>query len=168
MIRLPFRIALVVLLTGAGAVPLLGQAPPAILTVMGQNGAARTLSFTDLQALPQTDIVTVNKDSSRTTFRGPTLRSLMTLVGAPAGHALRGPSMLLAVVAEAADGYRVAYMLAEIDEQFGARQAIVALTQDGGPLPATEGPLRVVMAGEEHRARWIRQLQRLRLVPVVQ
>jgi hypothetical protein len=92
----------------------------------------------------------------------------MTLVGAPAGPALRGPSILLAVVAEAADGYRAAYMLAEIDEQFGARQAILALSQDGAPLPVADGPLRVVLAGENHRARWIRQAQRLRLIPVGQ
>jgi DMSO/TMAO reductase YedYZ molybdopterin-dependent catalytic subunit len=99
-------------------------------------------------------------------FRGPTQRALMTLVGAPAGHALRGPSMLLAVLAEAADNYKVAYMLAEIDEQFGAKTAILALTQDGHALPARDGPLRIVVAGEEHHARWIRQVVRLRLVRV--
>jgi hypothetical protein len=165
MIRL---LPLVLLFTtpAAGFVP--AQAGSVALTLIGQSGVSKTLSVGDLQALPQIDIVTVNKDSSRTTFRGPTLRSLMTLVGAPRGHELRGPGLLLAVVAEAADGYRVGYMLAELDEQFGARQAIVALSQNGVALPATDGPMRVVMPGEEHRARWIRQVVRLRLVPLVQ
>lgn len=167
MFQLAFRLPLVVLLTIPSAI-IQAQAAPVTLTLIGQGGIQKTLSFTDLQALPQVDVVTVTKDSSRTTFRGPTLRSLMTLVGAPEGHALRGPNMLLAVVAEAGDGYRAAYMLAEIDEQFGARQAILALTQNGVALPAAEGPLRVVLPGEEHRARWIRQVVRFRLVPVVQ
>ena len=74
--------------------------------------------------------------------------------------------MLLAVVAEASDGYRVGFMLAELDEQFGARAAILALTQDGHPLPARDGPLRVVVPGEQHHARWARQIIRLRLVRV--
>lgn len=88
----------------------------------------------------------------------------MTRGGAPAGHDLRGPAMTLAILAEAADNYRVGYMLAEIDEQFGAKSAIVAITQNGLPLPPRDGPFRVIVAGEEHRARWIRQLTVLRLV----
>jgi NAD/NADP transhydrogenase beta subunit len=90
----------------------------------------------------------------------------MTLVGAPAGHALRGPNMLLVVVAEASDSYKVVYTLAELDEQFGGHNAIVAISNDGNPLAADEGPFRVAMPGEEHRARWIRQVVRLRLVRV--
>jgi hypothetical protein len=167
MARFAFRLPLALLLTGLSPASLHGQASSVALSLIGAGGTAKTLSFADLQALPQIDVVVVNKDSSRTTFRGPTLRSLMTLVGAPAGHELRGPSMLLAVVAEAADSYRVAYMLAEIDEQFGVRQAIVAVTQDRAPLSATDGPLRIILAGEDHRARWIRQVVRLRLVPVI-
>lgn len=74
--------------------------------------------------------------------------------------------MLIAILAEASDGYRAAYMLAEVDEGFGNRNGILALTQDGEPLSPKDGPYRVVMPGEEHRARWIRMVQRLRLVRV--
>jgi hypothetical protein len=88
----------------------------------------------------------------------------MSQVGAPAGGALRGPAMTLAILAEAADKYQVAYTPAEIDEQFGGRSVIVALAANGKPLSAQEGPLRIVVAGEEHPARWIRQLTSLTLV----
>lgn len=74
--------------------------------------------------------------------------------------------MLLAVLAEAADGYTVAYMLADLDKQFGARTAIVAVSQDGHALSARDGPLRIIVAGEEHHARLVRQVLRLRLVRV--
>ena len=131
---------------------------------MGEDGTSQTLTMAELSALLQTEIVVEEPDGSKVAFRGPTLRALMTLVGAPTGRALRGPAMLLAVLAEARDGYRAGYMLSEIDEQFGARTAIVALTQNGSPLPAGQGPLRIIVPGEEHRARWVRQLTRLRLV----
>lgn len=154
------------LVAGIAARPAGAQAGSAVLTLIGETGTAKTLTMTELAALPQNDVMVREPDSSTAVFRGPTVRALMTLVGAPTGHALRGPSMLLAVLAEAADGYRVAYMLADLDEQFGARLAIVALSQDGRPLPDRDGPLRIVVAGEPHHARWIRQVLRLRLVRV--
>jgi hypothetical protein len=74
--------------------------------------------------------------------------------------------MLIAIAAEASDGYRAAYMLAEVDEGFGNKNAILALTQNGGALPEKDGPFRMVMPGEEHRARWIRMVHCIRLVRV--
>jgi DMSO/TMAO reductase YedYZ molybdopterin-dependent catalytic subunit len=162
--RLPVGLLLpgfLVCVTGPSAYP---QDSGPALTLVGDSGQTKSLSLTDLTALPQSEIREVTRDSATIVFRGPTLRALMTLVGAPAGHALRGVNMALVVVAEARDGYKVAYALAELDEQFGARTAILALTQNGTKLPATEGPLRVIISGEQHHARWIRQVVRLRLV----
>ncbi len=163
--RLSSALLIPVLFTGVHAQPAT-QAAGGTLTLVGQGDTTRTLTAAELAALPQTEVVVREADGATIVFHGPTLRALMTLVGAPAGHALRGPSMLLAVLAEAADNYKVAYMLAELDEQFGAKTAILALTQDGHALPARDGPLRIVVAGEEHHARWIRQVVRLRLVRV--
>jgi hypothetical protein len=141
------------------------QASPALILV-GENGTPKAFSMAELSALPQVEIQEREADSSKVVFRGPALRALVTLVGAPTGRALRGPAMTLAVLAEATDGYKVGYMLSEIDEQFGARNVIVALTQNGQALAGTDGPLRIIVAGEEHKARWVRQLTRLRLVRI--
>lgn len=162
--RFPFKFLFAVLVLLGIWVPAQAQGPGPALTLIGDSGRTKSLTSAELAALPQVEVREVAKDSSRIVFRGPTIRDLMTLVGAPTGHALRGPSMLLVVIAEASDGYKVAYALFELDEQFGARTAILALTQNDGPLPASEGPLRVVVAGEQHHARWIRQVVRLRLV----
>jgi hypothetical protein len=140
--QLRLALPLASLAVGAAA----AQVAPAALELIGEDGASKTLTMADLAGLPQTDVIVTEPNGAKIVFRGPTLRALMTLVGAPTGHALRGPSMLLAVLAEAADGYRVAYMLAEVDEQFGARTAILALTQNEHPLPPRDGPLRVVVA----------------------
>lgn len=142
--------------------PLLAQS----LDLIGEKGVTKTLSAAELAALPQSEVTSTEKDGARVVFRGPTLRSLVNLVGAPMGHEFRGPNMLLAILATATDGYRAAYMLAEVDEGFGNRNAILAVTQDGAALPAKDGPYRVVMPGEEHRARWIRMVRTLSLVRV--
>lgn len=144
-----------------------GQAQSALgLTVSVDGAATRTFSAAELAAMPQVDVVTTGRDSGRVVFRGPSLRSLLIAAGAPTGHELRGPNMLLAVLAEARDGYKTAYMLAELDEQFGARIGILALTQDGKAIPDADAPYRIVMAGDEHRARWIRQVIKLRVFKV--
>lgn len=140
------------------------RAQEAALRLVSLSGQVTTLQRDRLAALPQLEIRAPGRGDSVSVFRGPGLRALLALAGAPAGHEFRGPNMTLVVIAEAADGYRVAYSLAELDEQFGARPAIVALTRDGNPLSAAEGPLQVVVAGEQHHARWIRQLVVLRLV----
>ncbi|MGQ0641756.1 MAG: molybdopterin-dependent oxidoreductase [Gemmatimonadaceae bacterium] len=142
------------------------QPTPGTLTLIGLDGTTKSLGVGELQGLPQVE-VSDSGASGKVRFRGPTVRSLVSLVGAPEGRALRGPSMLIVVVAEASDGYKVAYTLSELDEQFGGRTAIVAVTADGQPLNAESGPLRLAMGGEgQHRARWIRQLKTLRLVRV--
>lgn len=136
------------------------------LELIGEKGVTKTLSVAELGALPQSEVTVTEKEGASVVFRGPTLRSLVNLVGAPTGHEFRGPNMLLAILATATDGYRAAYMLAEVDEGFGNKSAILAISQDGAALPAKEGPFRVVMPGEEHRARWIRMVKSLSLVRV--
>ena len=136
------------------------------LELVGEKGVTKTLSAAELAALPQSEVTVTEKEGARVVFRGPTLRSLVNLVGAPSGHEFGGPNMLLTILATATDGYRAAYMLAEVDEGFGNKNAILAISQDGAALPAKDGPYRVVMPGEEHRARWIRMVRSLGLVRV--
>ncbi len=141
-------------------------APARSIELRGEHGASKAFTMAELAALPQSEVSVTEKDGAKLVFRGPTLRSLVTLVGAPTGHSFRGPNILIAIVAEASDGYKGAYMLAEVDEGFGNKNAVLALTQDGNPLPARDGPLRVIVPGEEHRARWIRMVQRTSLTRV--
>lgn len=157
------RLAAALLAAAVFTLPVAAQPAPT-LAVAGEGGTSRVYTVAELSALRQIEAIVEENSGSRTVFRGPSIRELMTRQGAPSGPALRGRAMLLAVVAEASDGYRAGYMLSEIDEQFGGRVAIVALTQDGQPLPARDGPLRVVVPEDRHRARWVRQLVRLRLV----
>jgi hypothetical protein len=158
------RFILALLLLSLPLVSAASQQPD--LELVAEDGRVTRISVMELASLPQVTVASVDRDSTPIALTGPSFRSLLDLVGAPGGHDLRGPRLMLAVVAEAADGYRVLFTLAEVDPAFGGTTAIVALAQDGGPLPAAEGPMRVVVAGDQHFSRWVRQVVRLRVLRV--
>lgn len=70
------------------------------------------------------------------------------------------------VVAEAGDGYRVVFSLAELDSDFVDSEVIVADTLDGAPLGTKQGPFKIVAPHEKRPARWIRMLKSLTVVKV--
>lgn len=68
------------------------------------------------------------------------------------------------VVAEAEDGYRVVFALAELDSGFLDSQVLVADTMDGVPLGPKLGPFRLVAPHERRPARWVRMLKTITVV----
>jgi DMSO/TMAO reductase YedYZ molybdopterin-dependent catalytic subunit len=65
------------------------------------------------------------------------------------------------LVAEASDGYRVAFALAELDPGTGDTQVLLAHRMNGAALDGEVGPLRLVVPKDKRPARWIRQLSTL-------
>ncbi len=119
----------------------------------------------DLAGLPrQTATLTVHGRSQNCS--GVPLAALTARAGLPAGEALRGPALATVVIADAADGYRVVFTLAELDATLGNKPVLVADRCDGRPLAAGDGPLRLVVPGEARGARSLRRLERLQAVPV--
>ncbi len=155
----------VALLALAAAAPAAAQSQ-ASLQLVAESGAITELSLDSLRAMPQVELRGRIHDGPELVFRGPALDAVLALAGAPQGHDLRGPALRLVVLAEARDGYAVVYSLAELSPGLGGRRGIVAVEQDGKPLGDTDGPLRIVLEGEGRPARWIRQLERLRIVRV--
>lgn len=99
-------------------------------------------------------------------FEGVSLASLLSLAGVQLGDKLRGTRLTEVLLVEAADGYKVAFALAEVDPAFAVRDIIVANKRDGKPLDAKEGPFRIVAPGDKRPARWVRQVTALRLIAV--
>ena len=62
------------------------------------------------------------------------------------------------VVVGATDGYRVAFGLAELDPDFSDHIVLIADTQDGAPLSAREGPYQLIVPGDKHAQRWVRNV----------
>ena len=67
-------------------------------------------------------------------------------------------------LAEAADGYRMVFSLAELDAGIADSGVIVADTMDGTPLGDKLGPFRLVAPHEKRPARWVRMLRSITVV----
>ena len=99
-------------------------------------------------------------------YSGVLVRDILGLVGAPFGEALRGKALSLVVRITANDNYTVVFALAEFDPGFSDRSTILADHQDGQPLPDNAAPFRVVIPGDSHPGRWIRQVKSIEVIPV--
>jgi DMSO/TMAO reductase YedYZ molybdopterin-dependent catalytic subunit len=110
--------------------------------------------------MPRKTLSVVNPhDKKKETYEGVLLEDLLTKAGVPQGEQLRGTSMATYVIAEATDGYRVVFSLAELDSGILESEVIVADTVDGAPLSAQQGPFRLVAPHEKRPARWVRMLK---------
>jgi len=135
------------------------------LRVIDQEGHATTLTSAQLARLPRAT-VSVQEHEAAAQFEGVALAAVLSSAGIQLGDKLRGPGMAEVLLAEAADGYKVAFALAEVDPAFATREIILADKRDGKPLDAREGPFRIVAPGDKRPARWIRQLTTLRIIVV--
>ena len=138
------------------------SAAPASLTLVGLDGRARSVSPADFARLTRHD-TTVSAHEVSGRYSGVALTDLLALVNAPLSDSLRGRSLATYVIAEASDGYRVLFSIAELDAKFTDRVVILADRKDGQPLSAAEGPYRLIVPGEKRPARWARQVIRISL-----
>jgi len=143
------------------------QAPAAagsdapILVVKGEVKQELRLSSADFKTMTRTKVTAKDHDGVSREYEGVTLQSLLTKAGVPQGHEIRGKSMTLVVAADASDGYRAVFSLAELDGDFAGVQAMVADLEDGKPMDAQHGPLRLVVPGDKRQGRWVRMLKSL-------
>ena len=115
--------------------------------------------------MPRTTLHVTNTHENKTeTYEGVLLEELLRRAGASLGEKLRGPLMTSYVIAEAEDGYRVVFALAELDSAFLDSQVLVADTVDGAPIGPKLGPFRLVAPYEKRPARWVRMLKSITVV----
>jgi DMSO/TMAO reductase YedYZ molybdopterin-dependent catalytic subunit len=135
----------------------------ALLRIVGVDGAELRVTAEDWAKLPRATVKAVDHGGAQVTFEGVAARALLKLASAPSGHALRGPRLSLYVLAEASDGYKALYALAEFDADFTDGVILIADRKNGEALGPKEGPLRMVVPWEKRQARWVRELIVLRL-----
>jgi hypothetical protein len=126
-----------------------------------------SLDASELGKLPVTE-VDASDHQTKHRYSGVLVRDILVLVGAPLGDGLRGKALSLVVRITANDNYTVVFALAEFDPGFSDRSIILADQQDGQPLPDNAAPFRVVVPGDSHPARWIRQVKSIEIIPLDQ
>jgi DMSO/TMAO reductase YedYZ molybdopterin-dependent catalytic subunit len=150
---------------GHTAAQTVAQAPvPAaddgvVLVVKGAVKQELRLTAADLKTLARTKVTAKDHDGAAHEYEGVALQALLGKAGTPQTSEMRGKNMTLVVIAEASDGYRALFSLAELDADFAGAQVLVADTADGKPLGAQQGPLRLVVPGDKRQARWVRMLK---------
>jgi DMSO/TMAO reductase YedYZ molybdopterin-dependent catalytic subunit len=137
------------------------------LRVGGAVPTPLVLTLADLKKMPRKTLSVVNPhDQKKEMYEGVLLEDLLQKAGVAHGEQLRGAAMATYVLAEAEDGYRVVFSLAELDSGMVDSDVIVADTMDGAPLAAKQGPFRLVAPHEKRPARWVRMLKSITVVSV--
>ena len=158
-------ISLALIAARAGA-PFAQTVPAtAELRIGGAVSTPLVLTLADLKNMPRKKLTVVNPHDKKTeAYEGVLLEELLRKAGVPQGESLRGPSMATYVLAEAADGYKVVFSLAELDSGILDSEVIVADTMDGAPLGDKQGPFQIVAPHEKRPARWVRMLKSITVV----
>ena len=140
-------------------------APAAELRINGAVATPLVLTVSDLKSMPRKRLSVFNAhDKKQEIYEGVLLEELLRRAGLPQGEQLRGASMATYILAEAEDGYRVIFSLAELDSGILESEVIVADTMDGAPMGAKVGPFRLVAPHEKRPARWVRMLKTITVV----
>lgn len=142
-------------------------APPSIsTTVSGIASASHTLTAADLAALPRLTLRVADKTGQKHRYSGFALSEVLRLAQAPQGKVVHGPVAAYALLVGGADGYQALFALPEADTYFTSQTILLADQRDGQPLPPDQGPYQVVVPGDKHPTRWVRQVTSLRVSPV--
>jgi DMSO/TMAO reductase YedYZ molybdopterin-dependent catalytic subunit len=135
------------------------------LRIEGDVSTPLVLTVADLKKMPRKALSVVNSHDKKTeTYEGVLLEELLNKAGVAQGAELRGTLKATYVIAEAEDGYRVVFSLAELDSGILESDVIVADTLDGAPLAVKQGPFRLVAPHEKRPARWVRMLKSITVV----
>jgi hypothetical protein len=126
-----------------------------------------SLEQADLAKLPVKEVEAADHQTKHR-YAGFLVRDILGLVGAPLGDSLRGKALTLVVRITGNDNYSVVFALAEFDPGFTDRTIILADQQDSQALPDNATPFRVVIPGDSHPARWVRQVKSIEVIPLVQ
>jgi len=136
--------------------PVLAQAKTDSLIIRVEGRPLLVLHAADLRALAR-DTLRSTMHHGEGLFRGPSIKDLFKLAGV-ALDSVRGPQLVLYALFEASDGYRVVMGLSELSEDISGRHILLADEVDGKPLPANAAPFQLVVPGDGHPTRWIRQV----------
>jgi len=128
------------------------------LRVVGEVERSLNLGPADIAKLPRCSVPAKDHGAAESVFEGVALVDVLQLAGVKFGDGLRGKSLALYLVVEAADGYQAVFALPELDPAYTDKVVLLSDTRDGKKMDDKEGPLRIVVPGEKRQARWVRQV----------
>lgn len=143
---------------GCLAVASLCASAAEVLEIRGAVAQPLRLDLAALAARPGEVLRVQGERGASGDYRCLRLHALLREAGVVEGKALSGAHLTDFVLAAAPEGYTALFSLAELDPLLGNIRAWVCYQRDGQPLADEEGPLRLVVEGEQRHARWVRHL----------
>jgi hypothetical protein len=147
----------------AAAEPSATAARGQAITLLLPGKPAQTLDASALAAMAHISVRAAAHDEPPSDWRGVLLRDILLRAGAPLDKPLRGKALANFVRVTATDHYQVVFGLADLDPSLGHAQVILADQRDGKPL-VEDGPFRLVIAGDQRPARWVRNVAAIEIV----
>jgi len=133
--------------------------PSALTVTFGDPATTASVSRAEFAKLPRQRLK-VGEGDSGVEYEGVALTDVLKQAKVPLGEELRGRSVAgMVLLAEAADGQKAVFGLAEVVPSFSDRMILVADRRNGSALSADEGPLRLIIPTDKRHARWLRQVK---------
>jgi len=132
-------------------------------TVGGDIPQPMTFTKDDLAKMPRSS-ASWAEHGQPVNYEGVTLYEILKKAGAPFDRPLSGKAIASYVLIDATDGYEVVFALPELDPAFNDHKILLADTADGGPLPSSQAPFRLIVPQDRKGARSIRMIQKITLV----
>jgi DMSO/TMAO reductase YedYZ molybdopterin-dependent catalytic subunit len=150
------------------ACDVLAQAPQtsALQSITISGDLAKPISFTvaELKAMPRAPMKVTDEKGRTAAYDGVLLAEVLSRAGAAVGSTLKGKALSSYVVVTARDAYQVVFSLAELDPSMGDSNVLLADTMDNAPIPAAQGPLRIIVPHDKQSSRWVRQVEKIEVV----
>lgn len=131
------------------------------VTVQIGDEAPIVLDAAALELLPHQTVKATEHGGEEAEWNGVPLYQILQHAGFSLGDSLRGPALGKYVLVTAADGYRAVFALPELDPRSTDDPVILATERNAAPLPAGQGPCRLVLPKEKRHFRWVRQVLRI-------
>ena len=128
------------------------------------DGRDTVLAASDLASLPRADLTIPGHEGTDRRFTGIPLRAVLERAGLDTAE-VHGPDLARALLIEARDGYRVAFGLTDLDSAITGRAFLLAFAENGEPLGERLGPWQLVVPGDLHARRSVRQVAVIRILP---
>ena len=138
--------------------PASTKAQVASVKIGGEVDTPYDLTLSDFKQFPQTTVMRKEKDGKEHSYTGVILATILQKAGLILGGDKKGHGLTRYLSVDASDGYRVIFALVELDKDFTDRTIILADTMDGKPLPAGDGPFRVIVQDEKKAGRCIKMV----------
>jgi hypothetical protein len=157
-------IAVAIFGQACNGIALADEKKPDAVQIVALDDSAISITTEDLRKLPRTSIEVLDRSGKKVQYSGVAVHQLLAKANAPMGEELRGEALRCYVAVKAKDEYRVVFALCEFDPEFALQPILLADQQDGQPLAEETGPFQIIVPDEKRRARWVRQVVRIRVM----